>query len=387
MRRATVIRGYVALAVGFGLPCTAVATPDVIPTPPPVVTQTGADPVQSAYRAMTPSERIGQLFMTGVSSDGPSAAKLARLQRLNVGNVILDGNSASARAAVSVETASISAALARSGVAPLIATDQEGGEVQRFTGPGFSQIPTALQQGRWTTRKLRREATTWSHQLAAAGISMNLAPVADTVPAGHAHANQPIGRYDREYGHTPGVVGPHVVAVVRGEGANVAVTIKHFPGLGRATGNTDLTKHVTDPTTRHDAYLAPFSAGISAGTPFVMVSLASYPHIEPGRPACFSATVIKSMLRGDLGFNGVVISDSFHAVAVRSVPPANAAIRFFRAGGTMLLDTDASPIRQMEAAVRSRAKTHPAFAAAIRADVLDVLQAKSGAGLVATVQQ
>src|SRR5206468_2172420 len=113
------------------------------------------------------------------------------------------------------------------------------------------------------------------------------------------------------------------------ESRHVAVTLKHFPGLGRATGNTDLAKHVTDPTTRHDRYLAPFQEGVAAGAPFVMVSLATYPHIDRGRPACFSSTVMTTMLRDTLGFDGVVISDSFHAVAVRSVAPAKAAIRFF----------------------------------------------------------
>jgi beta-N-acetylhexosaminidase len=344
-----------------------------------------ADPAHAAYRSLTPDQRIGQLFMVGVPSSGASAAKLARLRRLGVGSVILDGNSSVGRAAVSLSTATIRAALIRSGVAPFIATDQEGGAVQRFTGPGFSRIPSALQQGRWTVRKLRHRSAAWASQLAAAGVNLNLAPVADTVPAKHAHANQPIGRYDREYGHSAAVVGAHVAAVVRGESTHVAVTLKHFPGIGRATGNTDLSKYVTDPTKQHDRYLEPFRRGVEAGSPFVMVSLARYPRLD-GKPACFSTLVMKAMLRGALGFDGVVISDSFHAAAVRDVPPATAAVRFFRAGGTMLLDTDASPIRQMTAAVRTRARTHPAFAAAIKADVLDVLRAKSDAGLLSTVQ-
>ncbi|HWC34678.1 MAG TPA: glycoside hydrolase family 3 N-terminal domain-containing protein [Mycobacteriales bacterium] len=388
MKRATVIRGYVAFAVGLGLPCTAMATPTVTQVAHHVVvSRAAADPVVAAYQAMTPGQRIGQLFMAGVRSGGPSAAKLARLHRLGVGNVILNGNSSAGAAAVAVTAATIDSSLSRSGAAPFIATDQEGGQVQRLTGPGFSAMPTALEQGQWSAARLRRESATWAQQLAAAGVNLNLAPVADIVPARHAHANQPIGRYDREYGHTEDVVGPHVAAVVRGESAHVAVTVKHFPGLGRATGNTDLAKHVTDPTTRHDPYLAAFQSGVSAGAPFVMVSLATYPNIDPDHPACFSSVVPEQMLRHDLGFDGVVISDSFHAVAVRSVPPGTAAVRFFRAGGTMLLDTDASPIHDMAAAVRARAETHPVFAATIKADVLDVLQAKSDAGLLATVQQ
>jgi beta-N-acetylhexosaminidase len=338
--------------------------------------------VHAAYRALSPQQRIGQLFMGGVRSDGPGAAALSRLRRLSVGSVILDGNSSAGQPAVAVTSDAISAALSRNGIAPFIATDQEGGAVQRLSGPGFSRIPSALQQGRWTVKKLRNDSASWAHQLAAAGVNLNLAPVADTVPAGDAHRNQPIGRYDREYGHSVRVVGDHVAAVVRGENRHVAVTIKHFPGIGRATGNTDLVKGVTDPTTRHDAYLTPFRRGIRAGTPFVMVSLARYPHIDANQPACFSSAVMDTILRRELGFDGVVISDSFHAAAVRSIPPARAAVRFFRAGGTMLLDTDVAPIRRMERAVRARARTHPAFAAAIKADVLKVLRAKDDAGLL-----
>ncbi|HVT65375.1 MAG TPA: glycoside hydrolase family 3 N-terminal domain-containing protein [Mycobacteriales bacterium] len=385
MRRASAVRAAAAILVGVGTPCAAIATPAVIPTPPPAVAHADPAPANLAYDNMSPRQRVGQLFMVGVPSTGPSTAELAHLRRLKVGSVILNGNSSAGQARVALTTARIDGGMQQARVAPFVATDQEGGAVQRLRGPGFSSIPSALRQGRWSTTKLRHRAALWARQLAEAGVSINLAPVADTVPAGHAHANQPIGRYDREYGHSARRVGSHVVAVVRGEGPHLAVTIKHFPGLGRATGNTDLAKRVTDPTTRHDSYLTAFRRGVEAGTPFVMVSLARYPHIDGNRPACFSRTVMKTMLRGALGFDGVVISDSFHAVAVRGVPARKAAVRFFRAGGTMLLDTDIAPIREMEDAVLARVKAHPAFARAIRADVITVLEAKSAAGLLANV--
>lgn len=385
MTSATARRVTVAVVIGTLLPM-APAAFGVIPGPTPPPTPPPANPVTTAYAGMSPQQRVGQLFMVGVKTSGPSAKTLSRLRRLDVGSVILNGNSSAGRPAVSLTTAEVDAALTRSGIAPFIATDQEGGQVQRLSGPGFSRIPSALRQGRWSVTKLRRRSARWAGQLAAAGVSLNLAPVADTVPARRAHANQPIGRYDREYGHTPKVVGRHVAAVIRGESSHAAVTVKHFPGLGRATGNTDLARHVTDPTTRHDRFLVPFRRGVDAGSPFVMVSLATYPHIDAHRPACFSAVVIQQMLRHALGFGGVVLSDSFHAKAVRSVPAGRAATRFFHAGGTMLLDTDIAPIRAMERAVLSRARAHPAFAAAIKADVMEVLSAKSDAGLLSNVQ-
>jgi len=113
-----------------------------------------------------------------------------------------------------------------------------------------------------------------------------------------------------------------------------------------------------------------------------MVSLATYPNIDPDHPACFSTTVMTDMLRGDLGFGGVVISDSFHAKAVRSLPPGKAAVEYFQAGGTMLLDTSRPPLYAMERAVLAQAQADPAFAKTIKADVLLVLSAKADAGLL-----
>ena len=321
--------------------------------------------------------------MVGVPSRGATPQQLATLASLDVGNVILDDNSHRSSSKVAAVTAHLAAGLTVKKVAPYISTDQEGGEVQRLTGAGFSPMPTALAQGRLSRAALRADARRWAQQLASAGVNLNLAPVADTVPTPHAARNQPIGQYRREYGHIPSVVAHHVVAVVRGELAGgVDVTVKHFPGLGRATGNTDIARHVTDPTTRHDPYLQPFQAAVSAGAPFVMVSTATYPNIDPHRAACFSPTVMTAMLRHDLGFQGVIISDSFHARAVANVSPAHQAVRYFAAGGTMLLDTKPAPIPAMERATLRRAAASKRFAAKLKRAELTVLTAKATSHLL-----
>jgi beta-N-acetylhexosaminidase len=332
---------------------------------------------------MTPRQRLGQLFMVGVPTTGATGRQLARLQSLAVGNVILNGNSHRSIRKIASITSSLSSALSVHTAAPFISTDQEGGEVQRLTGRGFSAMPTALAQGQLTKAQLRTDATKWGAALLRAGVNLNLAPVADTVPARHAARNQPIGRYQREYGHNPAQVAAHVVAVVEGErDGGVDVTVKHFPGLGRATGNTDIARHVTDPTTRQDPYLQPFRSAVTAAAPFVMVSMATYPNIDAHRAACFSPIVMRDMLRHDLGFDGVIISDSFHAVAVAHVPPARQAVRFFTAGGTMLLDTKMTPIHQMEQAVLRRAAANKKFAATLKQDELTVLTEKAVANLL-----
>jgi beta-N-acetylhexosaminidase len=337
----------------------------------------------AAYNRMTPAQRIGQLFMTAMPTTGASAAQITSLRTKRVGNVILITSTTMSRKSVAAGTRVMSANLPQAGVAPFISTDQEGGEVQRLTGPGFDLMPTALQQGKMTVSALRTAATAWGAQLAAAGVNLNLAPVADTVPAKNASSNAPIGAFHREYGHRPSVVAPHVVAFLQGmNAAGVDTTLKHFPGLGRATGNTDTTPHVTDPTTRHDPYLKPFRDGINAGTEFVMVSSATYPNIDPNHLACFSKTIINGMLRGDLHFTGVVISDDLGTTAMSRFSLATRAVDFFAAGGTMLLDTSIGQIPTMVHAVAVKAAASPAFANLLKAAEMNVLVAKATANLI-----
>jgi beta-N-acetylhexosaminidase len=125
--------------------------------------------------------------------------------------------------------------------------------------------------------------------------------------------------------------------------AGVATAVKHFPGLGRVRGNTDYMTRVVDPTTtRHDAALTGFTAAVNANVDMVMVSSAFYRKIDDEHRAAFSTMIINDMLRKDLGFTGVVISDDLAAVAMRIVPPDERALRFLRAGGDLMIVGDAS---------------------------------------------
>jgi beta-N-acetylhexosaminidase len=339
--------------------------------------------VAHALAAMTEAQRVGQLLMVDCPSSGVASATATAIQRYHVGNVILDGTST-----LSVtQTAAITSALQRLAPSTLglfISTDQEGGEVQRMQGPGFTRIPSAVVQGGWTPTRLRKDASRWARQLQAAGINVDLAPVLDTVPA-NSPGNPPIGDLDREYGHTPSAVAEHGVPVAEGiDDGGVDATIKHFPGLGRVSGNTDTSSGVTDTvTTRHDAYLAPYADAVQAGVPFVMMSTAIYSRIDPGVPAAFSPTIVTGMLRGDLGFTGVIISDDLGAAAqVSSYPVGQRAVDFIEAGGDMALTVSAADAGPMTRALLAKAKSSPAFAAQVNAAVITVLEAKQARGLM-----
>ncbi|MET9894691.1 glycoside hydrolase family 3 N-terminal domain-containing protein [Streptomyces sp. NPDC006465] len=340
------------------------------------------------FRAMTVPQRVGQLFMGSVSPSAPDSKRIDLMRQYHVGSVFLAGRSTAGTTATKTLVDGLQAkadGAAGHRVGLLISTDQEGGQVQVLSGPGFSTIPSALTQGTWTTSKLRSEAAVWAKELKAAGVNLNLAPVADVVPESLGRANAPIGRYDREFGHTAATVAPHSDAFLAGSAeSGVLATLKHFPGLGYVRGNTDTTAGVVDTvTTSKSANLTVFGSGIKAGAPFVMISSATYSKIDPNNRAAFSSTVIQGLLRKDLGFKGVVISDDLgNAVAVKSVSPGDRAVKFLSAGGDVVLTVEPNLIPAMTNAVRGRMTQSATFREQVDGSVHRILNAKQKAGLL-----
>jgi beta-N-acetylhexosaminidase len=354
-------------------------TPSTTPSTPPA-----NDCVDQKLQQLTLRERAGQLIMTGISSKGMTAAERSIAKAQKPGGLLLMGAGASA-SHTRTAMAAVTTTATVQGIRPFIAADQEGGKIQRLKGPGFDRIPAATVQATWSDDKLTARAKTWGGQLKQAGVNMDLAPVADVVPASLGDKNAPIGALDRGYGNTPGKVGPHVAAFVKGmEQAGVMTSVKHFPGLGRVKGNTDFSSGVVDTvTTRNDDYLSSFAAGIQAGSDLVMVSTVTYTKIDPKNRAVFSPTVIGGMLRGDLGYAGVVITDDVGAAAeVASVPAGQRATRFVAAGGDIVITAKASLTSTMINALVVKAQQDKTFAAALQSSVGRVLALKQNRGLL-----
>ena len=349
---------------------------------------TGSNPAGVLAR-MTEAQRVGQLVMVSAALSGVTQQSKDAVTRYHVGSVFLAGRSSagvnSVRSMVN-KLQALATSAATGGVPLLVGVDQEGGQVQTLSGSGFSTIPTAVKQGTFAAATLRHDAGVWGRQLAAAGVSINLAPVLDTVPASRRSTNQPIGRYSREYGTTPSVVTTAGVNVVRGmHAAGVATAVKHFPGLGRASGNTDTAFGVKDTqTTRHDAYINPYAAATGAAdAEVVMVSSATYTRIDAAHRAVFSPTVLHGMLRSDLRFTGVIMTDSIDAAALKDLTPAQRAINFINAGGDLVLTTNPADVASMVPAMLSRANSDSSFRAKVDASALRVLIAKQRVGVVA----
>jgi beta-N-acetylhexosaminidase len=336
---------------------------------------------------MTMAQRAGQLFAVGIAtSPGSEAARAVRTYHF--GSLLVGTTTTASLAELRQVTAAeqaLASAAATARVRFFIAADQEGGEVQRLRGAGFAAIPSAVTQGELAPATLQQEAAGWGSELKRAGVNLDLAPVMDVVPPGTAGRNQPIGALRREFGTDPQTVASHGVAFLRGlRQAGVAATAKHFPGLGRVTGNTDLTAGVTDPVTGPgDPYLGSFQAAIDAGVPFVMVSLASYPRIDPHHLAVFSARTMRTLLRERMGFGGVIISDDMGAAAaVASLAPAARAIAFLSAGGDMILSDSLPAAAAMDTAVLATMKRDPAFRSVADSAVIRILAAKQAYGLL-----
>ena len=349
--------------------------------------------IDGIYDRLTDEQKVGQLLMVGLSSsDGSPPAVADAVTNHHVGGVVLYGTGWDSAQRVRLATAALQAMAtqpATGGMPLYVAGNQEGGQhgsFQAFYGSGFQDIPAALDQGRMAPVRLEYWALDWGQELAGAGVNLDLAPVMDTVPPGQDASNQPVGAPRRELGHDPADVASHGAAFVRGmEAAGESVAVKHFPGLGRVTGNTDLTASGTSDSaaTADDPYLRPFRAGWQAGAQMVMVSLANYPGIDPDNLAAFSAIVITRLLRGRLGFRGLVISDDLGATAaVQGVSPGDRATRFVRAGGDIVLTVRPDDVGPMAAAMLALMREDAALRSQVAASVHRVIRAKLEAGLL-----
>lgn len=336
---------------------------------------------------MTPTQHAGQLLMVALTPEMGTNGLDAQLAD-GLGSMLYLGGwtDRSSVAATSEHLQDSAVRVGGTRVGVLVAADQEGGEVQQLTGEGFSTIPSGREQGALAPAELTRQAKGWGAELEQAGVNVNLAPTTDTVPAEIGRGNAPIGQYGREYGSTPAAVTRGATAFAKGmHAAGVMPTTKHFPGIGRITGNTDATASgITDSTaTTSDPHLAPFAAAMRATPTLVMVGSARYPKIDADNQAPFSRAVVTDLLREQMGFDGVVVTDDVGvAKAVADVPVGQRATRFIAAGGDIVLTADATQTQTMTSAIVRRAASDEDFADQVQASVTRVLTLKEDMGLL-----
>ncbi|WP_346982708.1 glycoside hydrolase family 3 N-terminal domain-containing protein [Bifidobacterium bifidum] len=361
---------------------------DKAPTPKPQEHQKAADdsPAAKASRAiatMSLDERAGQLIMAPMFAGGNPADLSALISTRHVGSVVLIGNWNNGTAAAKTAADALQS-YAPSGNQLIVSTDQEGGQVQHLKGSGFDTMPSAVAQGQMSADTLRSSAKTWGGQLKQAGINVDLAPVLGTVQVKRS-SNAPIGALNRDFGLDSNGNAQHGIAFVEGmRDAGVGATVKHYPGLGAVTGNTDFTTEgILDTTTTLDGeQIGAFNTTIKQAKPaMVMMSLATYQRIDSSAPAAFSSKIIDGTLRGSVGYDGVVISDSLSAAAVSGIATKDLGVRLVDAGGDLACIGDTSYVTPILDGIIARAQSDPAFAKKVTASAMRVMTLKYQMGL------
>jgi beta-N-acetylhexosaminidase len=293
---------------------------------------------------MNLGEMVGQMFMISMGSTEPGYYVNKMIRERNIGGVLLFAPNMKSEAQTRALTGSLQELSMRTepSIPLFIAVDQEGGRIS--SAPWVTPQPAAAQIGaRGNPAEARAIAEKMATELLRAGVNTDLAPVVDT---GFGAA---IGT--RSFGEDPELVAKMGAAAVEGfKDAGVVSAAKHFPNHGPATSDS----HVSLPVVNHDLAtlrshdLPPFEAAIAAGVPMVMVGHLVYPAIDPERPASLSPEAI-GMLRGELGFDGVVITDDLAmAGASGDGPPARTAVEAVKAGADLLIIS--SPPRQQAGA-------------------------------------
>ena len=364
---------------------------DKAPTPKPQKSQehqkaAGDSPAAKASRAiatMSLDERAGQLIMAPMFAGGNPADLSALISTRHVGSVVLIGNWNNGTAAAKTAADALQS-YAPSGNQLIVSTDQEGGQVQHLKGSGFDTMPSAVAQGQMSADTLRSSAKTWGGQLKQAGINIDLAPVLGTVQVKRS-SNAPIGALNRDFGLDSNGNAQHGIAFIEGmRDAGVGATVKHYPGLGAVTGNTDFTTEgiLDTTTTLDDEEIGAFNTTIKQAKPaMVMMSLATYQRIDSSAPAAFSSKIIDGTLRGSVGYDGVVISDSLSAAAVSGIATKDLGVRLVDAGGDLACIGDTSYVTPILDGIIARAKSDPAFAKKVTASATRVMTLKYQMGL------
>jgi beta-N-acetylhexosaminidase len=306
-----------------------------------VLAATAAQPVTppvAAATAPTAAQLVGQKLMVAMSGTTPSSDLLARIKAGQVGGVILFGSNISSAAQLRSLTSKLRSAAAQGGQPPLlISTDQEGGAIKRL--PWAAPTVTPSQMGSsGSASTARAQGTATGIDLGCAGINNDLAPVAD-VPASTSSFMYQQGRTWSFSASTTATVSDAFASGL--EAGHDVPAMKHFPGLGYATANTDT--HVVTITASKSALapgLLPYQKAIGHGIPLIMLSNATYTAYDAANAAGWSHAISVDLLRNTLGFTGVSMTDSLSGTAAsRGVSATSLAIKAAKAGTDMILLT------------------------------------------------
>lgn len=328
--------------------------------------------------ASTPSttglaKAVGQMTISALPHPTAGHALLRRIRDGHIGGVILFGPNIETHAQVRALVRSLQHAAKAGGNPPLLVmTDQEGGTAKRFAT--IPPTASAKAMGHTPASAIRAQGRATGRGLLADGVNLDLAPVADVPTSSHSFLGT------RAFSHDDAKVTRDACAFAAGlHDAGAGATLKHFPGLGRAPGNTDdQSVTIAASATTLLPELAPYRMCASAPRTLVMVSSAIYAPLTAGLPAVTSP-IAYSLLRTGLGFDGPTISDDLDAAAVAHVP--NLAAAAAAAGLDLELWGSQSTARAGYAALLKAVRSGRVPAARIRQAAARIATLKASLGL------
>ena len=292
--------------------------------------------LDQVIQTMTTAEKVGQMFMLAFAGDQLDAARVLMQEHLVGGAYIGDENVPNAKAATQLTNRLQGfARRTRLGIPLLLGVDQEGAwsvmTADSAMGPGNLALGAAGDPA-----LARQMYGIIGRELRSVGLNTLLAPAAD---CNANPLNSIIGM--RSFGEEPSLVAALTAAAVRGAQENgVAATVKHFPGHGDTTLDSHRGLPTVDrsPEALRRIDLKPFAAGIDAGVKIVMTAHIIFSALDADNPATLSHAILGDLLRGELGFDGVIVSDSMNMGSMkRNYTPADAAIRAFNAGVDLMM--------------------------------------------------
>jgi beta-N-acetylhexosaminidase len=317
------------------------------------------------------ADPLAGLVLAGFEGTEASAPGVRALIDLGVGGFIVFGRNVESPQQVHALLKGIREAVGDRPV--FFAVDQEGGRVARLRAPLTVWPPLADLGATADATQAEAMGAALASEIGALGFNLVFAPVLDVSFSGTTSA---IG--DRSLGSVPAEVGRLGAALVRGiQGAGLMACGKHFPGHGHVTVDSHLALPIctlSSDELRSD-HLAPFVTASAAGLGSVMTAHVRYPAVDSAEPATFSRTWLHDILRTEIGFSGLVLTDDLEMGAVtspeagsadstldRTARIAGAAVRSLRAGADgLLICKDLPAIRASVAALRSSADDDPSF--------------------------
>ena len=330
-------------------------TPALDPAPPEQTPEELAEQrLNERIANMTLEEKVGQLFFVRC----PETGAAEDVETYHLGGLLLFGrdykDAGGAWLTEDAFTSALASYQAAADIPLFIGSDEEGGTVTRASkNPNLFSAPLPSPQELYTAEGmdgLLSTTRTYNEQLKALGINVNFAPVCDV----STDKNDFI--YARSFGKDAQTTADYIAkAVTEYEAAGVACVLKHFPGYGNNVDtHTGIAVDERSYETFETADLLPFSAGIAAGAPFVLVSHNIVNCMDASLPASLSPKV-HEILRGTLGFDGLIVTDDLAMDAVKSyAQDGSVAVLALQAGNDMIVTTDyRTQIPQVIAAVQS----------------------------------